>query len=677
MSGLLQIKGLKTWLDSSGGTVRAIDGISLDLVGGETYAIVGESGCGKSMTALSVLRLLPEAGQVVAGSVLLGGEDLLGLPEAAMRGVRGRRIAMIFQEPATSLNPVLTVGMQIGEVLERHTALRGAAARARMLELLEAVGIPDPARRLGEYAFQLSGGLKQRVMIAVALAADPDLLIADEPTTALDVTIQAQVLDLLSELQRRKGMAILLITHDLGVVAQMAHRVAVMYAGQIIESAAREQFFRAPLHPYSRKLFQALPGSASRGGDLAVIRGQVPPLTTQFHGCRFAERCDFAWARCRSEVPGLNAYGTGHQVRCHLYDRDETERRTAAALPAAQALPASPGSEAALHGDGGGSALLSVRGLKVHFPIRRGLLKRTVAQVRAVDGMSLELASGRTLALVGESGCGKTTAGKAILQLIRPSAGSVLFEGQELTRLHGRALRERRADFQLIFQDPYASLNPRMRVADILAEGMQALGVADTPAARTARMDRMLSQVGLNADAKLRYPHEFSGGQRQRIAIARALAVNPKLIVCDEPTSALDVSVQAQILNLLKQLQRDLGLAYLFITHNIAVVEYLAHEVAVMYLGRIVERGSVDEVLRTPQHPYTQALLSAVPTLDQTQERKIIRLQGELPSPANPPKGCHFHPRCPQAMPACKLDYPASVRTGGSHEVKCLLYKPS
>jgi peptide/nickel transport system ATP-binding protein len=675
MSALLHIRDLKTWLDSSGGTVRAIDGVSLEVERGETFAIVGESGCGKSMTALSVLRLLPEAGQVVGGSVLLGDEDLLCLPEAAMRGVRGRRIAMIFQEPATSLNPVLTVGMQIAEVLQRHTALRGEAARKRMLELLDAVGIPDPARRLDEYAFQLSGGLKQRVMIAVALAAEPDLLIADEPTTALDVTIQAQVLDLLSGLQRRNGMAILLITHDLGVVAQMAHKVAVMYAGQIIEIAARDRFFGAPLHPYSRKLFQALPGSASRGGELAVIQGQVPPLTTLFSGCRFAARCEFAWERCRIEVPELIAAGPGQQVRCHLYDGEEAARQRALQPGAAQTQRAPSATEASAQSGIGGAALLSVRGLKVHFPFRKGLLRRVVGQVKAVDGLTFDLASGTTLALVGESGCGKTTAGKAILQLIRPSAGSVLFQGQELTCLRGQDLRARRADFQLIFQDPYASLNPRMRVTDILGEGMKALGVADTPAEREARMDRMLAQVGLNADAKLRYPHEFSGGQRQRIAIARALAVNPKLIVCDEPTSALDVSVQAQILNLLKQLQRDLGLAYLFITHNIAVVEHLAHNVAVMYLGRIVERGSVDEVLRAPRHPYTQALLSAVPTVDPAAGRKVIRLQGELPSPANPPPGCHFHPRCPQAMPECRREYPDPVRLGGSHEVNCLLYR--
>ena len=661
---LLEVEDLKTWLDSSAGTVRAIDGISLEVARGETFAIVGESGCGKSMTALSVLRLLPEAGQIVGGSVRLSGEDLLTLPESAMRNVRGRRIAMIFQEPGTSLNPVLTVERQIAEVLQRHTTLRGDGARRRMLELIAAVGIPDAERRLGEFSFQLSGGLKQRVMIAMALAAEPDLLIADEPTTALDVTIQAQVLEVLRELQKTNGMAILLITHDLGVVAQMAHKVAVMYAGQMVEIATREQFFSAPRHPYSRKLFLALPGGAKRGGDLAVIKGQVPPLTIEFRGCRFAERCDSAWERCFAEVPGWTPVDDGHRVRCHLYDE---KRAPALALQAEVLVRTDQAVQA-------GAALLQVRELKVHFPIRKGLFKRAVGQVKAVDGVSFAIAAGRTLALVGESGCGKTTAGKAILQLIRPRAGAVQFEGQELTRLRGRALRERRADFQMIFQDPYSSLNPRMRVADILAEGMKALVVADTPAQRAAGMDRMLAQVGLNAEAKLRYPHEFSGGQRQRIAIARALAVSPKLIVCDEPTSALDVSVQAQILNLLKQLQRDLGLAYLFITHNIAVVEYLAHEVAVMYLGRIVERGTVDEVLRTPKHPYTQALLSAVPTLDRARGRRIIRLKGELPSPANPPPGCHFHPRCPQAMAECKLKYPDAVRFGDSHEVSCLLY---
>jgi oligopeptide/dipeptide ABC transporter ATP-binding protein len=660
---LLRVENLRTVLDAPGGAVHAVDGVDVEIRRGETFAIVGESGCGKTMTALSLMRLLPETGRIASGMVELSGLDLLALPEAAMRTVRGRRIAMIFQEPATSLNPVLTVGTQIREVLERHTELRGARLEERVRSLLDSVGVPDAARRAEEYPFQLSGGLKQRAMIAMALAADPDLLIADEPTTALDVTIQAQVLELLRELQKKNGMAILLITHDLGIVAQMAHRVAVMYAGQIVEVAEAGRFFAAPQHPYSRKLFEALPGSGKRGAELAVIKGQVPPLTTEFRRCRFTERCDFAFDRCSAEAPGWTRIAPEHEVRCHLREKERAG--------AAHAGESGPG--------GGGAAapaapLLAVRDLKVHFPIRKGLLKRTVGYVKAVDGVSLSIGAGRTVGLVGESGCGKTTVGKAILQLIRPQ-GEVEFGGVELTRLKGAELRARRRDFQIIFQDPYASLNPRMRVADILAEGMASLGIEASAEARARRVAEILDQVGLARDSVGRYPHEFSGGQRQRIAIARALAVRPKLIVCDEPTSALDVSVQAQILNLLKSLQRELGLSYLFITHNLAVVEYLAHEVAVMYLGRIVERGTVEEVLREPKHPYTQALLAAVPKIRPGGTRDVIRLEGELPSPVNPPAGCHFHPRCPKAMPECRENYPASFTLSATRSVACWLYK--
>ena len=466
-----------------------------------------------------------------------------------------------------------------------------------MLELLEAVGIPDAERRHDEYPFQLSGGLRQRAMIAAALAVDPEVLMADEPTTALDVTIQAQILELLKKLQAERGMALLLITHDLGIVAQMATRVAVMYAGEIVEIARHEEFLRAPQHPYSQKLFEALPG---RGGELAVIRGQVPVLTAQFAGCRFAERCDQAFARCRSETPRL----LGSGVRCHL--REDGPAPARAAPPAAAARAAT----------GDAPALMEVTDLQVHFPIRRGVFRRTVGHVKAVDGVSLVIREGRTLALVGESGSGKTTVGKAILQLVRPTGGSVRHLGEELTRLSRGALKRHRARMQIIFQDPYASLNPRLRVADILAEGMRSLGVGKSDAERATRIDALLEQVGLPAGARGRYPHEFSGGQRQRIAIARALAVEPKLIVCDEPTSALDVSVQAQILNLLKSLQDRLGLAYLFITHNLAVVEHLAHEVAVMQAGRIVEHGGAEQVLREPRHAYTRALLAAVPKLN-------------------------------------------------------------
>ena len=660
-ANLLEARDLRTELDVSGGTVRALDGVDLDLPRGETFAIVGESGCGKSMTALTLMRLLPETGRVASGSVRLDGTELLSLPETRMRDVRGRRLAMIFQEPATSLNPVLTVGTQIAEVLTRHAGIRGAAARARAVELLDAVGIADSARRVDDYAFQLSGGMKQRVMIALALAGEPDLLVADEPTTALDVTIQAQVLDLLRSLQAKRGMSILLITHDLGVVAGMAHRVAVMYAGQIVEVAARDAFFRAPQHPYSRKLFAALPATGKRGGELEVIPGQVPALSGEFSGCRFADRCERAFDRCRTEPPDWTRIADDHLVRCHLR---ETEHAGAIAVPPAPGEMAATGVEES-------RPLLEVRDLKVHFPIRRGIFKRTVGHVRAVDGVSLAIRPGRTLALVGESGCGKTTVGKSLLQLIRPSAGEVDFDGTALTRLRGERLRRRRADFQIVFQDPYASLNPRMRVHDILMEGMSALGILASRTERERRLVELLGQVGLPAEAAFRYPHEFSGGQRQRIAIARALSVNPKLVVCDEPTSALDVSVQAQILNLLKRLQRDLGLAYLFITHNLAVVEYLADEIAVMYLGRIVERGTVGEVLGAPQHPYTQALLAAVPTIDGGGERLYVK--GELPSPSAPPAGCHFHPRCPHAMARCRREYPAAVPLSPTHAAACFL----
>jgi peptide/nickel transport system ATP-binding protein len=600
MSGLT-VAGLKTQLDTPEGVLRAVDGVDFEIRAGDCFALVGESGCGKSMTALSVMRLLPEVARIAAGEVRLDGQDLLALPEAAMRAVRGKRVAMIFQEPSTALNPVLTVGRQVTEVIERHGTARGAAARRRAIELLEAVGIPDVLRRYDEYAFQLSGGLRQRAMIAAALAVDPEVLVADEPTTALDVTIQAQILELLKKLQAERGMALLLITHDLGIVAQMATHVAVMYAGEIVEVAARDDFLRAPQHPYAQKLFEALPG---RGGELAVIRGQVPALTSAFAGCRFAERCEQAIERCRGEAPLLRDIGDGTRVRCHLRETGRAAPRAAVAAAAAtRAAQATP-------------LLLEATDLKVHFPIRRGVFRRTVGHVKAVDGVSLAIHEGRTLALVGESGSGKTTVGKAILQLVRPTDGQVRHGGEELTRLSRSALKRHRARMQIIFQDPYASLNPRLRVADILAEGMKSLGVGASDAERARRIDVLLEQVGLPAQSKSRYPHEFSGGQRQRIAIARALAVEPRLIVCDEPTSALDVSVQAQILNLLKSLQERLGLAYLFITHNLAVVEHLAHEVAVMQAGRIVEQGEAAQVLRAPRHEYTRTLLAAVPRID-------------------------------------------------------------
>jgi peptide/nickel transport system ATP-binding protein len=605
---MLHIEDLRVELDAEPAMLRAIDGLTLSIQRGETFALVGESGCGKSMTALALTRLLPDIGRISGGRIRLDAQDLLDLSEAGMRGVRGGRIGMIFQEPSTSLNPVLRVGEQIVEAIEAHTPLRGAAARAKAIDWLRRVGIPEPERRIDEYPFRMSGGQKQRVMIAMTLAAEPEFLIADEPTTALDVTIQAQILDLLRDLQRERGLGMLLITHDLAVVAGMAHRVALMYAGQIVEMADAAEFFAGPLHPYAQALLRALPDAARRDEPLAAIAGSVPPLSLRFEGCRFAPRCDRALPECTSTVPPLMTVAPGRDVRCVLH-------RPGALAPAY--VPTRPASSAA-SAMTAGKTLLQVRDLNVRFPLKGGLFQRTTGYFDAVRDVSFDLRSGTTLALVGESGCGKTTTGKAIVQLLRTSAtitGQALLDGQDLFTLQGDALRSARRSLQIVFQDPFASLNPRMRVFELLEEGMVALLPDVDAAQRRDRIERLAERVGLRREALERFPHEFSGGQRQRIAIARALAVEPALIVCDEPTSALDVSVQAQILNLLRELQREMGLSYLFITHNIGVVSYIADEVAVMQAGRIVEHGACADVLGEPRHDYTRTLLASVPRL--------------------------------------------------------------
>ena len=554
-TAVLTVDALDTVLDTDSGLVHAVDALSLTLTRGETFALVGESGCGKSMTALSILRLLPDNGRVQHGRIDLAGTDIAQLPEARMRDLRGRRISIIFQEPSTSLNPVLTVGRQIIEVIERHTALRGAAARARAIEWLQRVGLPEPERRIDSYPFQLSGGQKQRVMIAIALAGEPDIVIADEPTTALDVTIQKQILDLLADLQRSQGMAMLLITHDLGIVAQMAQRVALMYAGQMIEVAETEGVLRAAAASVRPDAARRTAGSRQAprqaGGDSGNGAGAGPALRplslcgAMPAGARRLPRraAGDAAADCGTPCP-LRAVPR----RCSgpAAGRDQPLRRIVRARAAAA----------------DSAALLRVRDYKVHFPIRRGLLKRVVGHVKAVDGISFDLGTGRTLALVGESGCGKTTTGKALVQLLRGIAhieGEASLDGQPLETLEGDALREARRKIQIIFQDPYASLNPRMRVQEILEEGILSLRPEVGAAERAERVRGMVDRVGLRRDALARYPHEFSGGQRQRLAIARALAVEPRIIVCDEPTSALDVSVQAQILNLLQDLQDEFG----------------------------------------------------------------------------------------------------------------------
>ncbi len=552
---LLEVHGLDVDIAGESGMTHAVKRLQLAISRRQTFALVGESGCGKSMTALALLRLLPDAGRIVGGQIDLDGEDLNRLPESAMRGVRGGRIGIIFQEPSTSLNPVMRVGDQIIETLIAHTPLRGAAARARAVDWLRRVGIPEPERRIDDYPFQFSGGQKQRVMIAIALAAEPVLLIADEPTTALDVTVQAQVLDLLADIQREMGMAVLLITHDLAVVKNVAHHVALMRGGEIVESADAEEFFRAPKHPYARQLFEAIPTFEKRG----------TPLTA-----------------------------SGREAMA----RDEA--RLAASAQAGEA-----------------AVVLDVQDLKVHYPVRKGPLRRIASWVKAVDGVTFTLKAGETLALLGESGCGKTTTGKALLRLIDGArvSGRAMLQGQDVLSADRRTLQRLRQDIQIVFQDPYASLDPRMRVGDILDEGLASLRSGMDKESRRTHAARLIERVGLPSNTLARYPHEFSGGQRQRIAIARALAVQPKVLICDEPTSALDVSVQAQILDLLRELQAELGIAYLFITHNFGVVEYLADRIAVMDGGRIIELGQADAVLHEPRQDMTRRLLAAVPRL--------------------------------------------------------------
>ena len=666
---MLQLDDLQVVLEADAGLVRALDGLSLTLARGETYALVGESGCGKSMTALALMRLLPENGRVARGRVALSAEapdakptELLALPESLMRRVRGGRIGIIFQEPATSLNPVMRVGDQIVEAIETHTVLRGEAARARAIDWLRRVGIPEPERRIDSYPFEMSGGQKQRVMIAMTLAAEPDYLIADEPTTALDVTIQKQVLDLLKDLQRERQLGLLLITHDLAVVADMAHRVALMYAGQIVEEASATTFFRQPRHPYAKLLLQALPDAARRGQPLVAIAGTVPPLWQRFEGCRFAPRCERAESRCHAESPALVSDPAG-RVRCwyplagassgaglapdsltwpdgymppppdavRLGERLPELSDFAGPSPAAAGNREAPREADASPGrltSGGVDApsadaatLLDVCGLQVAFRSGGGLF-RAAHEVTAVLDVGFRLHAGQTLALVGESGCGKTTTGRAIVQLLRRQAGVRVAgeawlhgdgERRNLFALEGAALHEARRQVQMVFQDPFASLNPRMRVSEILQEGLQTLRPEWSASERLDRVVDLVGRVGLRADALPRFPHEFSGGQRQRLAIARALAVSPRVLVCDEPTSALDVSVQAQILNLLRELQSELGLGLLFITHNMGVVSYLADHVAVMQQGRLVEQGPAAQVLQQPAHAYTRTLLAAVP----------------------------------------------------------------
>jgi len=667
---LLAVENLHVHFVTSRGVVRAVEGLTYDVRPAEVVALVGESGCGKSVSSLAVMRLLAKpAGRVVAGAVRFDGRDLLALTDEEMREIRGRDIAMIFQEPMTSLNPVLPIGFQIMEPLFVHKRAAAEAARARAVELLRMVGIPDPERRLEQYPHQFSGGMRQRAMIAIALACDPKLIIADEPTTALDVTIQAQILELMKELSRSLGIAIVMITHNLGIVARYADRVNVMYAARMAERAQAEALFARPLHPYTAGLLRSVPRlDQPRGARLETIDGLPPNLLDPPAGCRFAPRCAARKPDCERAPPPLEEVEPGRFSAClrakelAQYGPDALglASRAAHELPPPKLLEPKP--------------LVEVRGLKAHFDVTRGLLARKRAIVRAVDGVSFEIRRGETLGLVGESGCGKTTIGRTLLRLEDPTAGEILYDGTDLARATPATLKAHRRRIQVIFQDPYSSLNPRMTIGQILAEPMRVHALQPTKAAARKRAEELLEQVGLFAYMANRYPHELSGGQRQRVGIARALALEPEFIVCDEPVSALDVSIQAQIINLLEELQQRLGLTYLFIAHDLAVVRHISDRVVVMYLGKVMEIADRDALYSAPQHPYTQALLEAVPIPDPRLERERGRtpLRGEIPSPLDPPPGCVFHTRCPRAEERCRREVPALREIRPLHFAACV-----
>jgi len=696
---LVEVSGLKTHFFTDEGVVKAVDGVDLKIRRGQTLCIVGESGCGKSMTARSIMQIVRPPGKIVEGAMLyhrrgpegtaavdLAQLDPLG---ARMRAIRGREISMIFQEPMTSLSPVHTIGNQIIEAIRLHNDINQKEARNRAIEMLEKVGLPKPADRLDAYPFELSGGMRQRAMIAMALSCNPALLIADEPTTALDVTTQANILDLIQELQDEYGMAVMFITHDLGIVAEIADDLAVMYLGQIVEDGDVRAIFHEPQHPYTRALLSSIPRLSTNtrrrleGGAtprMVAIHGMVPHPFARPKGCQFHPRCDYALdGLCNVKAPENVALDESRHVRCLLYADGVdiplnhiqlVDERRAKARAEASAVVA--GTDAS----GEKRPLLEACNLQMYFPIQKGLLRRVVGHVRAVDGVDFTIHEGETLGLVGESGCGKTTLGRCLIQVLRPTGGQVIYTNGKAVNLTTKrtqaALLPFLREIRMIFQDPYSSLNPRMSVLEIVGEPLRNHGIASGSELED-RVADLLRRVGLRAEYMQRYPHAFSGGERQRIGVARALALNPRLVIADEAVSALDVSVQAQILNLLQDLRDDYGLTYLFISHDLSVVEQISDRVAVMYVGRIVELARSEQIFAAPRHPYTEALLSAVPIPDpaKRESKARIRLTGEVADPANPPSGCYFHPRCRFAEERCRSETPVLRDIGDGRFAAC------
>ncbi|MEI6709791.1 MAG: ABC transporter ATP-binding protein [Actinomycetota bacterium] len=656
MSTVLSVKNLRTEFRMRTANVVAVDGVSFDIAAGECVGLVGESGCGKTTIGTSIMRLLPNTGHIIGGSVELDGLDLATLPEEKMQKVRGNQIAFIPQDPMTSLNPTMTIGRQIAEGYVLHKGVSREEGIKRAIEVLKLVEMPRPEERINQYPHELSGGLRQRVIIAMALVCEPKVLIADEPTTALDVTIQAQILDLIDRLRKELKMAVLLITHDMGVIAGRTDRVVVMYAGKKAESAITKDIFAEMRHPYTQALMNAVPKLEDVSYRLHSISGLPPDLSQEIVGCRFAPRCAFATDKCRSSEPEIEGQAE-HEFACFHpvkgVGKDDKVRV-----------------KNAQHDISSTTTLLEITNLEKLYPVRgSGVIRRKVGNVNAISDISLTLVEGESYGLVGESGCGKTTTGKLITGLERPTSGEIKFEGSVLNSLKGAERRLARRNVQMMFQDPYSSLDPRQTVGSILEEPFQIQNEGSS-AERKKMVAALLDQVGISPSASLRYPHEFSGGQRQRIGLARALALKPKLLIADEPVSALDVSIQAQILNLIKDLQDELGLSLIMISHDLGVIRYMSDTVGVMYLGKLVEEGPSDELYREPIHPYTRGLLDAVPKTSKDKAPEAV-IQGELPSSVNPPSGCRFRTRCPFAQELCANEEPVMREFFPGHRAAC------
>ncbi len=695
---IMSIQDLKTWFHTDEGVVKAVDGVNINIPRGKTMCLVGESGCGKSITARSVLGLIDQPGKIEDGKVLWRETrdtevvDLASMKPTgdAIRRIRGGQIGMVFQEPIASLSPMYTVGAQLVQAIRLHQNISADEARQRAIEQLDRVGIPQPQRRFHSYPFQLSGGMCQRVMIAIALANDPALLIADEPTTALDVTTQARILDLIAGLQEETGMSVLFITHDLGVVAEIADDVTVMYLGKVAEQGGVNDVFDSPQHPYTRALLSSIPvmGQDTKVSRLSTIKGMVPTPANRPTGCPFHDRCTEAIVGvCDTVEPAVHHVGAGQLSLCHLLDPEHQppDSETVADDDVDPQEELAPKVDIAARTDNLDDPdrfpLLSVRDLSVDFPIKNGMFSRVTSHVHAVNKVSLDIRPGETVGLVGESGCGKTTLGRAISRALDPTSGQVLFSPDgstqvDLATLSNRELKPYREQVRVIFQDPFASLNPRKNLLELISAPLKKIRGADNKDSSVQeKVAEMLRRVGLQPEYMFRYPHAFSGGQRQRINIARALITRPKLVIADEAVSALDVSVRAQILNLMADLQDEYDLTYLFISHDLSVVEHISERVAVMYLGEIVEEASTHELFTSPQHPYTEALMSAVPIADPHRRGSQIRvrLPDDLPDAVNPPPGCYFHTRCPhKAETLCDTDRPELHEIGdGPRRTAC------